>query len=54
MASQATATAPRDAEDVAEGEASCPYHHGAPKLLDLADPHFHDTSLEMFAELREQ
>jgi cytochrome P450 len=54
MASHATATAPGNEQETAEGEGTCPYHHGNPTLLDLADPHFHDTSLEVFAGLRAQ
>ena len=52
MAPQATQTAPSTGEARAENAAACPYHQGNPALLDLADPHFHDTSLELFAELR--
>ncbi len=54
MASQATATEQRNEQEAAAGAAACPYHPGAPALLDLADPHFHDTSLEVFADLRAQ
>jgi len=54
MASHATATEQSTEQEVAQGEATCPYHHGNPALLDLADPHFHDTSLDLFADLRAQ
>ena len=43
----------KEQEGPGEG-ANCPYHQGNPALLPLADPHFHDTSLERFAELRAQ
>jgi cytochrome P450 len=56
MASEAPVTKEEQAE--AQGDpgnaTSCPYHQGNPVLLHLMDPHFHDTSLERFADLREQ
>lgn len=54
MASQATATPESPELKATESTATCPYNHGKPTLLDLADPHFHDTSLELFADLRAQ
>jgi cytochrome P450 len=54
MAPHATATEAGNEQETATGAATCPYHQGNPKLLNLADPHFHDTSLELFADLRAQ
>lgn len=57
MAVHATLPAPEQTQDdVREsGAGVCPFHHGAtPKRLNLADPHFHDTSQELFADLRDQ
>ena len=54
MASHAPVTEQRkDQESVADA-GTCPYHHGNPILMNLADPHFHDTSLDLFADLRAQ
>src|SRR5919112_5490819 len=53
MTSQ-TAVMAQEQDQHGQGEAlTCPYH-ATPKLLDLSNPHFHDTSLEVFAELRAQ
>jgi cytochrome P450 len=54
MALNATETRHSHDQEATENVASCPYHHGNPTLLNLADPHFHDTSLELFADLRAQ
>jgi cytochrome P450 len=54
MASNATETRHSPGQEATESTATCPYHHGNPTLLNLADPHFHDTSLELFADLRAQ
>ena len=49
-----TAVTTREQDQHGQEEAlTCPYH-ATPKLLDLSNPHFHDTSLEVFAELRAQ
>lgn len=54
MASPATVTETTTEQATVAGSAACPYRHDNPRLLDLADPHFHDTSLEVFASLRAQ
>ncbi|MFN8677771.1 MAG: cytochrome P450 [Thermomicrobiales bacterium] len=54
MASHLTVTEETHSQEGGAEAATCPYHHSAPALLDLADPHFHDTSLELFASLRAQ
>src|ERR671920_1112791 len=53
MASQSLVTAPEQDQYVEGGVPTCPYH-ATSKLLDLSNPHFHDTSLATFAELRAQ
>src|SRR5918994_342450 len=53
MTSHTAVPPPEQDQDGEGGAPACP-HHATPKLLDLSNPHFHDTSLEVFAELRAQ
>jgi cytochrome P450 len=52
MAPHAPATEHATDHEVTEGATTCPYHRENPTLLDQADPRFHDTSLDLFADLR--